>query len=331
MSKNLEINSYQRASEVLNLVGADEPIAVNVDNFVSLIGDYHLTDSEPPLQCCCEKKLKKLCGQNHRNGYVVELKGNAKSLLGSTCVNDFDPEGELKKSVSHYDNKKRYLERVSYINHCFYDKQKILNVLSKENDRLGEVNEFVSSLMRSLPSRVLSTLQGMAKTERIAVTVDVRKVVEGKNKETGEIERDVDVFTHTVGHAHGVSLFSHDYRLKLISSLKRKIDLLNELEYFKHDTGPRVVSRIHKELLEIEVICDQARAFCSEQVVFENSDRKYFIYLTSDQKERINLYRMWYLGKFSEPISISKAEREISLSDSEIIKKFGATNLIIDA
>lgn len=328
MNKRLDINSYERTNDILEVVDTQNPTAVNANNFVALIGDYRLKDSEPHLKCFCEKKKKDICGQNHRNGYVVELTDGVKSLLGSTCVKDFDPEGELRKSVVHYDNQKRFFERVQYVNDCFYDKGKIVKKLEVEAQQINSVNKYVSDLIKSLPSGAVSKLQEMAKSGRRSIAVDVRKVVEEK-KATGKVEKEVSVLTHTLGEVQGLSIFNHVYRLSLIDELKKKIDLISRLEYTKHDSSPRTVAKLHNELSEIGPLCERVRSYCSEKVMFEHSDTKFFIYLTSDHNERVQLYRMWSFNKFEAPVSPSKAAQKISEADSEIIKQFNATNLII--
>lgn len=329
MNKRLDINSYERTNDILEVVDTQNPTAVNANNFVALIGDYRLKNSEPHLKCFCEKKKKDICGQNHRNGYVVELTDGVKSLLGSTCVKDFDPEGELRKSVVHYDNQKRFFERVQYVNDCFYDKGKIVKKLEVEAQQINSVNKYVSDLIKSLPSGAVSKLQEMAKSGRRSIAVDVRKVVEEKNKATGKVEKEVSVLTHTLGEVQGLSIFNHVYRLSLIDELKKKIDLISRLEYTKHDSSPRSVAKLHNELSEIGPLCERVRSYCSEKVMFEHSDTKFFIYLTSDHSERVQLYRMWSFNKFEAPVSPSKAAQKISEADSEIIKQFNATNLII--
>ncbi|BCB61585.1 hypothetical protein HaloA020_22860 [Halomonas sp. A020] len=331
MSKKLDINSYERTSDILEIVDTQTPTAVNANNFVALIGDYRLKDSEPHLKCFCEKKKKDICGQNHRNGYVVELTDGIKSLLGSTCVKDFDPEGELRKSVAHYDNQKRFFERVGYVNDCFYDKGKIVKKLEVEAQQIGCVNKYVSDLVKSLPSGAVSKLQEMAKSGRRSIAVDVRKVVEEKNEVTGKVEKDVSILTHTLGEIQGLSVFNHAYRLSLLDELKKKIDLINRLEYTKHDSSARSVAKLHNELLEIDPLCERVRNYCSEKILFERSNTKFFIYLTSDHSERVQLYRMWSFNKFEAPVSPSTAAQKILEADSEIIEQFNATNLIIAA
>ena len=331
MSKRLDINSYECTSDILEIVDTQTPTAVNAQNFVALIGDYRLKDSEPHLKCYCEKKKKDVCGQNHRNGYVVELTDGVKSLLGSTCVKDFDPEGELRRSVVHYDNKKRFFERVGYVNDCFYDKGKILKKLEAEAQKISGVNKYVSNLIKSLPSGAVSKLQEMAKTGRRSITVDVRKVVEGKDEVTGKVEKDISVLTHTLDEVQGLNVFNHAHRLSLIDELKKKIDLISCLEYTKHDSSARSVAKLYNELLEIDPFCERVRSYCAEKIMFEHSDTKFFIYLTSDHSERVQLYRMWSFNKFEAPVSPSKAAQKISEADSEIIEQFNATNLIIAA
>ncbi|QPL45024.1 hypothetical protein IT895_12555 [Halomonas sp. A40-4] len=331
MNKITEINSYQRASEVVEIVSPENPIAVNADNFLSLIGDYHLNDSEPPLKCCCEKDKKKLCRQSHRNGYVVELKDGEKSLLGSTCVKDFDPDGDLRKSVSQYDNEKRYQERVSYINHCFRDKDKISEKLRIELERLSDLNHFVSGFLKSIPAKVSRKLQDMSKTGRKDITVDVRVVKEEKDKETGEVERDVNVITHKIGEVSGLEIFQNEYRLSFFSTVKNKIKLIEDLESVKDKEGARAVLRIYKELQEIEPLCERSKAYCSKRVFFEQSSFKNFIFLSDNEEDRVKCYQMWHFDFFEKVISKSNAEKEIAKIDKDLLDQFEATNLIIAA
>ncbi|MGM0855592.1 MAG: hypothetical protein ACQEW0_00735 [Pseudomonadota bacterium] len=331
MSKITGINSYQHASEVEEIVSSEDPIAVNADNFLSLIGDYHLNDSEPPLKCCCEKEKKNLCRQSHRNGYVVELKDGEKSLLGSTCVKDFDPEGDLRKSVSQYDNEKRYLERVGYINHCFEDKERILKKLRVELERLSGLNHFVSGFYKSIPQKVARKLKDMSKTGRGDITVDVRSVKEERNKETGRIERDVNVITHKVGEVNGLEVFQNEQRLSYFSSVKNKIKLIDELEYVKGKEGARAVLRIYKELQEIEPLLERSKAYCGKRMFFEQSSFKNFIFLSDNEEDRVKCYQMWHFDFFEKVISKSNAEKEIAKIDKDLVDQFEATNLIIAA
>jgi len=331
MNKITEVNSYQRASEVIEIVSPENPIAVNADNFLSLIGDYHLNDSEPPLKCCCEKEKRRLCRHSHRNGYVVELKDGEKSLLGSTCVKDFDPDGDLRKSVSQYDNEKRYLERVSYINQCFRDKDRISEKLRIELERLSDLNHFVAGFLKSMPAKVSRKLQGMSKKVSKDITVDVRIVKEERDEKTGEVERDINIITHKVGEISGLEIFQKEYRLSFYSSVKEKIKLIEDLESVRYKEGARVVLRIYKERQEIEPLCERPKAYCSKRVFFEQSSFKNFIFLSDHDEDRVKCYQMWYFDSFEKVISKSNAEKEIAKIDKDLLDQFEATNLIIAA
>lgn len=331
MSKNLEINSYHQADEVMKLVGTDGPLAVNGDNFSFLIGDYYLPDFEPPLKCCCEKVNKNKCGRDHRRGYIVELKSNERSLLGSTCIKNFDPNGDLKSSVKYYDNRKRYLERLAYVNSCVNDKEYILAKLKEEANRLSELHHFVSGFIKTVPSKISRRLEGMAKTGNDAITVDVRIVKEAKNKETGDIERDIDTITHIVDKVNGLAIFKHESRLDLMASIKGKIALVNSLMLVDEKAKTRYVLKLYNELQEIDALCERSRTYCSNKFLFENSSWKGFIFLSDKVDDRIDFYRKWYFNKYMEPISKPSAMNEINEIDSRLIDQFGATKLIVAA
>ena len=135
--------TFKDRSEVMSLEGVQDSPGVGPKNFSALLGDYHFPDDTLPLKCCCLKPGDRLCAQDHRNGYVVELTDGRKSLLGSTCVNEFGDDGNLNRLIRHHNNQKRYEERITFINHCFHSKSRMLQELRVGSRMIGSPIEVI--------------------------------------------------------------------------------------------------------------------------------------------------------------------------------------------
>lgn len=327
MSGSINVNTFQTPEEVLELDGVADSPGVGPDNFSSLIGDYHFPDNCESLKCCCFKKGGRLCGQDHRNGYVVELVDGKKSVLGSTCVKEFDSEGELRKSISYYENAKLYEERVRKINHIFYSKEDIISNLSGKKENLLDVYRYNSGFEKSIPASAFRKLNDMARQGVDNVVVELVYIDEEVDEKTGKIEREERVVPHTLGKLKGLKIFNKDYLESLISEFSEKINLLAGLEYTNRGESSRKVATLHRKFEEIDRMLSVANELISDKFVFENSDKKLLCFLSPSFEERSILFRMWVLDSKTRGVDKSYAVESLRGMDDEIKKYHGAQEI----
>ncbi|WP_141246947.1 hypothetical protein [Halomonas salipaludis] len=329
MSKSFSINTFQDRDEILRLDGVSDDLGVDQKNFSSLVGDYHFPNDIVPLKCCCFKESGRLCGQDHRHGYVVELSNGKKSLLGSSCILKFESEGEIRKSVRRYNNEKEFLERINYINHSFYGRDKDLRELKQKKENIEDVQRYYNDIKKSVPPSVMRKLEQLAKQGAGNVVIELVLINEGENKETGEIEREKRVISHTVGQLSGLGIFHGELWGELLNSINEKISLLEGLEYTNHDASFRTVSLLYRKLSEIEQLKPQADSVCAEKFLFEMCDKLPLCYLVPSHDERIKMVRMWLLEKYGKPINSTAAKDKLEELDEGYKELYDARELRI--
>lgn len=329
MPGSININTFQTPEEVFEIDGVVESLGVGPHNFSSLIGDYHFPDNCGSLKCCCVKKGGRLCGQDHRNGYVVELVDGKKSVLGSTCVKEFDSEGELRKSISYYENAKLYEERVRKINHIFHSKENIISSLSEKKESLLGICRYNSEIEKSIPASAFRKLNDMAKQGVDDVVVELVYIDEKVDEITGEVERERYVVPHTLGKLAGLKIFNKNHLDSLISDFSEKINLLVGLEYTNRGESSRKVAVLNRKFEDIDRILSVANEFLSDKFVFENSDKKLLCFLSPNFEERSRLLRMWMLDSKSRSVDKIHAAESLRGMDEEIKEYHGAQEVRI--
>lgn len=297
MSYDVSVNTYQNQKEIYEIEGFSVNEGVGKKNFKELIGDYSFPKSTYPLKCCFLKPNGNLCAQDHWLGYVVELNDGKRSLLGSSCVKKFDKDGNVRKSISRYDNAKRHHDRISYINHSFYVKQRTIAELEDRQDKLECLQQYYENMKPHLPPRALKSLEDMARIGKDSVTVVLITITEYIDEEDGKTKQERREIIHTVGRVLGIKIFSENSWRGLLDKVATKIRFCRSLEYTKHDTGPRITTKLYSELQGIDQLLKEVDDMHSEKLHFEHSDKDALCYLSHEAKDRIRLLKMSLLDK----------------------------------
>ncbi|MCO7214139.1 hypothetical protein [Halomonas sp. OfavH-34-E] len=322
--------TFKDRSEVMSLEGVQDSPGVGPKNFSALLGDYHFPDDTLPLKCCCFKPGGRLCGQDHRNGYVVELTDGRKSLLGSTCVNEFGDGGNLSRLISQHNNQKRYEERITFVNNCYYSKELMAGRLSTALSEMKEVVEYFRGFKRSVPESVMRKLEGMARQGSGKVLVELISFKESVDERTGEVEREPYVTPHTVGQLPGLKFFHSGFWQSLMGKLEDMLHLVKSLEYMERGkTGYKKVATLYKKLEEESALLSEVSSYVGEKHLFEKSEKKPLCFLVPKQEERVKMVRMWWMESQGEPLSTAAAKQKLRELDDDLKASFGAEELRI--
>jgi hypothetical protein len=82
---------------------------ISKTNYKCIIGDYNLPEE---ICCCFLKDSGKLCGEEHKKGWVVELQDGTVSIIGNVCAEaKFGADSHLIADQSRYINEKKRQEK----------------------------------------------------------------------------------------------------------------------------------------------------------------------------------------------------------------------------
>ena len=164
--------TFNKAEEVFNLPEFEKGRLININNYANIYAEYHTYGLD--MNCCCQKKSKKgsrLCGSEHRHGFVIRLQCGTLSLLGSTCVTEFDIDAKIHKDHLMF---KRQLERQhneQRLNEFLNKKESLSIDLSSLEVRIKEFLTDLKEIKVVLGEEVSKKIQDKAKTKDPSVSV----------------------------------------------------------------------------------------------------------------------------------------------------------------
>lgn len=183
-------NTLLSAAEVRATPGFMENLPVSIAVFVDFVNDYSVGDED--LRCCVLKENGNLCGEEHRNGYLVVLSCGGVSLVGINCAKQkFSADERFNSARARFDNQQKRDQKLGQLAEMLERKTDFIAQVNKIRGELAVPLSFVQSLhdaIGPIASRGINRLSSSTSPAIEAVGITNRP---GVDEETGKpiIER----------------------------------------------------------------------------------------------------------------------------------------------
>lgn len=193
LTSSTTVLTFNKAEEVFNLPQFETGKPINTSNYANIYAEYHTHGLD--MNCCCQKQSKKgnrLCGSEHRHGFVIRLQCGALSLLGNTCIKEFDIDAKIHKDHAMF---KRQLEaqKTKERLHEFMNKKESLSTNLKSIEvRVKKFLYAQKEIERVLGREVSNKIKNMAKSKNTGISilgVRIKNYIDDEGKKQTDISK----------------------------------------------------------------------------------------------------------------------------------------------
>lgn len=314
VSTNLiEVRTFLSWEEISSLNGYQPDNAVTKQNYKRIRGDY---DFEEEVKCCYLKDNGKLCYEDHKRGFVVELHDSSITIIGNTCAKDkFGLESDFRRDSAKYENEKRRREKFASLFALVDQEPAILQSLTDACSRISIVEERMLAFRGLLGTETLQRLDSMRKTGNPQVVVNGIKRREYID-EWGRRKVESTRFPIRIGSIPHLKLFdTYQYvRLQdLAASIKHHFPRARALPANAKVTD---VEALVSQLNRHTEIINAAESLERDAELFFGETHFALCYLARDKVERFKMARMVNresgLSKEAAKLWLAKADRRFA-------------------
>lgn len=266
-------NKITKFDELKNLVGdLDKLNPIVSSEYLKTISEYEIDNQE--IHCQCLEGRGTICNQKHIHGYIVQLKNKSYSIIGNQCVKKFDPNAQIRKDISLYNNEQRRLKKLesikSYVDDIQTYRVKIDKALAKNNEF-----ESMKSSFEAIMGNELERFRSCSSTIKIT---GIRSQ-NANNKEKTRIPL-------TVGQVKGKSsvCFEDKYhQLKLAidtfeKGMNNLVALLDKIVSDNYNPKEKEITAYRNQLEKIKEVDYLIDEIESDWMSFKNNDSKSLVF-----------------------------------------------------
>jgi hypothetical protein len=288
-SQSLEIRSFASMHEIRDLKGFVENNPVSKLSYERLLGDYNFGEE---VCCCFQKDTGKLCGEEHKKGWVVELKDKTVSIIGNICAAaKFGADSRLIRDQSRYINEKRRLERLAALQQQIADKPQRLEQLGGLRDRLKELETRIKGFTGQFGPLVTRRLKDMVRTGRSEVVITAVKY-RNYVDEKGNPQRERNSFQERLGTLAGMDLSASGSFYAVYDAINDVVRAYQRAEEIELDPKKKEVEALANRLNEYDRILKDGNRLLGLESAFQKNDWLLLCFLTDDKTERYKIAKI---------------------------------------
>lgn len=279
----LEIRSFASMQEIRDLDGFIENNPVSKLKYKRLVGDYNFGEE---ICCCVQRDSGKLCGQEHKKGWVVELTDATVSIVGNVCADaKFGVDSRMIQDQGRYINEKRRLERLAVLEQQIAEKSQRLEQLGSLRGLVKELEERIQGFMTQLGPLVTRRLKDMARTGRSEVLVTAVKYRSGLN-EKGILERETSSFQERLGTLAGMDLTAYGSFLNVYEKINDIVRAHERAEEINGAPKKKEIETLANRLNEYDRLLKEGDRLLGLEAAFKKNNWLLLCFLTEDKSER---------------------------------------------
>jgi hypothetical protein len=168
-----EAKYFRSFSEIRLREAFDPDCEITVENFVSLIGEYHFAEDEVPCQVRPIDQSRR-CFEEHKNGWLGRRKDGKEALIGRVCGTKYFHASSAfiaqRRRLARELNINGYIERLQATRGASLYAEELERTIV----RLRAVRTAAKDWEERLPTLIVSRLQRMVKSSNAAVGVEFR-------------------------------------------------------------------------------------------------------------------------------------------------------------
>lgn len=288
-SQTLEVRSFLSMQEIQELDGFVENNPVSKLNYKRLIGDYHFGEE---ICCCFQKASGKLCGEEHKKGWVVELADATISVIGNVCAEDkFGADSRLIQDRARYNNEKRRRERLAVLQQQVAEKPQRLEQLASLRILVRELEARIKEFMEPIGPIVTRRLRDMARTGRSEVFVTAVKYRSAVNKK-GELESERSIFQERLGAFAGMELTAYGAFYSVYESINDIVRAYDNAENIELNLRKKEVDLLANRLNQYDRILGEGNRLLGLESAFQRNNWLLLCFLTDDKSERYKVAKI---------------------------------------
>jgi len=319
----IEIRTFASMEEIRALPNFREQNGVHAENYSRLYGDYWFSDE---VKCCFKKPNGHLCGEDHKKGFVVQLKDETITIVGNICARDrFAADARIRTDRNRYINEKRRRHQLQLLEEMLADKEKRLVELDALKARVAAVMERVRKFTDSLGNLTTRKLQDMARTGNSSVSVDAITYKEYTDDE-GFKRTERRVAPHRLGGLSGLSIFREHEYLAINSQIADVRDAYRKAETFNENTRTSDLEAVSAALGDCERIALEAEKLEQDENAFFSGDLWLLCFVVDDKAERYKTARI-VLERSGEIAGKDRAKSWLAEREQELKQSLGADKI----
>jgi hypothetical protein len=311
--------------EIRDYPGFRDNNPISKTNYKCIIGDYNLPEE---ICCCFLKDSGKLCGEEHKKGWVVELQDGTVSIIGNVCAEaKFGADSRLIADQSRYINEKKRQEKLATLKQQLADKPLRLDQLSGLRNRLVQLESKIEGFTEQLGPLVTRRLRDMVRTGRSEVVVTAVRYRDYIDDE-GRRKRERSDFQHTLGSLTGLDLTAAGSFYTVRDTINDVVRAYQRADEIELDPKKKEVESLANRLNEYDRILKEGNRLLGLESAFVQNNWLLLCFLTDDKTERAKMAKiaMRQAGK-----GAGKGDANAWLADQEktIKQRLGAESLQI--
>lgn len=319
----VEIRTFESFEEIRLLRGFKENNGINKGNYKRLIGDYWFPDE---VKCCFLKDNGKLCGEDHKFGFVTELTDGSVTIVGNKCAQDkFGADAKIKADSSKYLKEKRRREKLASIKELLAAKEDRLRELGLFKVRLGKVEERVQAFVRSLGDRTARRLKDMARSANARVVVEAINYKEYIDEE-GKKRKERRTSPTTLGALNGLSVLSEHAFGAIYSSIRAIEVAYGKAEAIAESATTSAVESVAAALGDFNRVANEVESLEKDEAIFFANNFSLLCFLVDDKTERYKSSRI-ALERAGMPGGKDRAKTWLAEQEQEIRKALNADKI----
>ncbi|WP_413722736.1 hypothetical protein ACL2XG_05075 [Sodalis sp. RH24] len=169
--------SFASVDQITSRPNFSASLEITVDNFSSLIGRYHLSES---VQCQVKTEHGR-CGTKHQRGYVGVTKQGKEGLIGGFCSDKYFKGHTLfvqeKNRIDAEIDRREYIEKLNVYKENFLSLSDTYGALTKN---IQAIKKKTDHLYNGFPDIILTYLYQAQKTKNWDLNVDVLRHSRGE-------------------------------------------------------------------------------------------------------------------------------------------------------
>lgn len=260
---------------------------VNVENYISLVAEYQLTED---VKCCFLNATGNLCKQSHRHGFLVKTKTGVLTIVGNDCARErFGAAAKIVRDVIAFDKEKEFQRKYETLSNFLVRESEITESFNGYTKKILEIIQYNNSFKGKLGSSNHRQLMLMEKARDYNIYVMLGFIKRGSKNDDNEVQQT----SLKLGSLQGLSSYNSEVLLSIIQELSVTINafgLANTLKLKFQDDGVKPSTDRLNAVIQrsnfIPSLESHVKELIAEHERFKLNDPKLFCYLVRASKER---------------------------------------------
>ncbi|WP_299948403.1 hypothetical protein [uncultured Microbulbifer sp.] len=262
----------------------DASHGITVENFKSLIGQYHFDK----VVCCQVRKSEGNCGNKHLRGWLGKTKHGKECLIGGHCaIKYFNASKNFSTERNRVRKEINISKYIDFLNILLKDAKKYEAELDLELGRLRSIKDLKGTLEGKMVNGVPKLLSDMAKTVNSSINIEVQyiEVDEDNNKH-------IDWVVKSIGNVRGVQIWLYSNLGSVFSELKSIREAFSNVE-ISRNSGERKLKRWFDTLSGLENVRSKIDDIYREFKEFTDpSNLSLLIFMVRNHKDQVKMAKL---------------------------------------